>query len=223
MPQARSVATRLWLVPTITAAVLAAGFCWLAVYIRGGQGGPTALDNRIITAVRAWESPGMTSFMKCITGMGNGLPVVVLSIVLLLVLAMLRYRLELLLFIAVVSGSGLLNLLLKQLVQRTRPAGERLVEAAGYSFPSGHAMAAFTLYGITAYLIWKHIPRREGRALMALISVLLIFAIGLSRIYVGVHYPTDVLGAYLASGTWLAVTVGAFRCWQAARQPAKRQ
>ncbi|GFN31953.1 phosphatase PAP2 family protein [Paenibacillus xylaniclasticus] len=214
LPQSTAIAVRLWLIPVLAAAFMAAGFCWLSVYVGGGQGGPTALDRRIIELVRNLESPVMTAWMTSITRLGDGVPTAVIACAVLIVLSRLKYRYELLLFILVVAGSGLLNMTLKRIIQRTRPGGIPLVEATGYSFPSGHSMAAFTLYGITAYLIWKHIPRRDGRALMVLISALIIAAIGTSRIYVGVHYPTDVLGAYLASGVWLTVTIGAFRYWQ---------
>jgi len=199
---------------------MAAGFCLLAVYIRDArsQGGSTGLDRRVIDAVRSLESPEATSLMKAVTRMGDSISVMVIALILLLVLALLRYRIELLLYMTVVGGSGLLNLALKQLVRRSRPAGERLVEATGFSFPSGHSMAAFTLYGIAAYLIWKHIDRREGRLLLAIASALIVLAIGASRVYLGVHYPTDVLGAYLAGGAWLAAAIGSFRCWQAARR-----
>lgn len=68
-------------------------------------------------------------------------------------------------------------------------------------------MAAFSLYGILAYLLWRHISTPVGRGLLIIISITMITAIGVSRIYLGVHYPSDVLGGFLASGSWLTVSI----------------
>ena len=108
---------------------------------------------------------------------------------------------------AVIAGSTLLNTLLKLAFQRARPTIHRIIEASGYSFPSGHSMAAFSLYGGLAFLIWKHIPTAIGRVLMIIVSAAFILTIGMSRIYLGVHYPSDVIGGYFLSGSWLAICI----------------
>lgn len=78
-------------------------------------------------------------------------------------------------------------------------------------------MAAFTLYGILIFLLWKHLPRRSARVLLITIGSAIILLIGGSRIYLGVHYPSDVIGGYLASGTWLAACIGYYQ-YRAKRQ-----
>jgi len=80
----------------------------------------------------------------------------------------------------------------------------------GYSFPSGHAMAALSLYGIISFILWRHIPKESGRIMLICISTLLVIFIGISRIYLGVHYPSDIIGAYLISGSWLFFTIWGF-------------
>ncbi|MWC26671.1 phosphatase PAP2 family protein [Paenibacillus sp. MMS18-CY102] len=191
------------------------GFCGIAIKVWEAGAWIQAFDEHVITFVRKLEGPSMTAAMKGITHVGDSWPVVGIGAIVLVVLTLLRYRMELLFFIVVNGGSAWLNSILKQLFQRARPVGDRLVEAGGYSFPSGHSMAAFTLYGVTGYLLWKHMKHRGSRTLLAVVGTLLVVMIGLSRIYVGVHYPSDVAGAYMASGAWLCAAIGFFRLRQA--------
>ncbi|EFM13001.1 phosphoesterase PA-phosphatase related protein [Paenibacillus curdlanolyticus YK9] len=191
------------------------GFGGIASKVREEGAWIQSFDERVMTFARKLETPLLSTIMKGITHLGDSWPVVGIGIVALIVLALLRYRIELLFFIVVNGGSAWLNTILKQLFQRTRPMAGRLVEAVGYSFPSGHSMAAFTLYGVLAYLLWKHMTLRGSRAILAGAGTLLVLLIGFSRIYVGVHYPSDVAGAYMASGAWLCVAIGLFRLRQA--------
>ncbi|MCC3373121.1 phosphatase PAP2 family protein [Cohnella sp. REN36] len=191
-------------------ALLAAGFGFLALLI--GSHRIRAFDDAVIGWVQGFESPGLTRFMIGVSSMGYGLPVTVISIVSMLFLyVVLRHRRELVVFVFAVAGSGLLNTILKAVFHRERPTIHRLVEEHGYSFPSGHSMGAFSLYGILAYLLWRHLPGVWSRAVLIIVSVSLILAIGISRIYLGVHYPSDVLGGYLASGSWLAAVIGVYQ------------
>ncbi|WML47194.1 phosphatase PAP2 family protein [Neobacillus sp. PS3-34] len=72
-------------------------------------------------------------------------------------------------------------------------------------------MNAFTVYGMITFLLWRHIPWRIGRSILILISIFFILAIGISRIYLGVHYPSDIIGGYFASGFWLAIAIWFFQ------------
>ena len=99
----------------------------------------------------------------------------------------------------------LLNSLLKILVQRPRPdEAIRLVVEHGFSFPSGHSMAAMAFFGLIVWLIWHYEADRTRRLLLCAAFALLIPAIGISRIYLGVHYASDVVGGFCASLIWLA-------------------
>jgi undecaprenyl-diphosphatase len=160
--------------------------------------------------------------MKIFTFIGSGTFVVILSLILLFFLyKVLHHRLELILFIAAIVGSVAINGLLKQIFQRVRPDLHRLIDIGGYSFPSGHAMNAFTVYGIISFLLWRHISSKLGRSLLILLSIVMILAIGISRIYLGVHYPSDIIGGYFASGFWLATLIWFFQFYKEKRYNKK--
>lgn len=99
----------------------------------------------------------------------------------------------------------LLNLLLKTLVQRPRPEGYRLVAESGFSFPSGHSMVAMAFYGLLIWMVWRYEKDAFVRWLGIIGFGLVIVLVGLSRIYLGVHYASDVLAGFCASIAWLGV------------------
>jgi undecaprenyl-diphosphatase len=172
-------------------------------------------DSAIISFVQGFESPGLTTIMKLFSIIGDTPAVIVLSLVVLLFLYfVLKHRTELILFVAAIVGSAILNLILKYFFQRARPDIHRLVEIAGYSFPSGHAMNACTVYTITSFLLWHNISTRTGRTILIIISASMILTIGLSRIYLGVHYPSDIIGGYFASGFWITIAIWFFQKYQ---------
>ena len=98
-----------------------------------------------------------------------------------------------------------INQVLKFIIQRPRPDGFRLATVSGFSFPSGHSMAAMAFFGLLAWLVWKYEADRRLRRLYATGFALVIVMIGVSRIYLGVHYASDVLGGFCLSMAWLAV------------------
>ncbi|MBA4543466.1 phosphatase PAP2 family protein [Thermoactinomyces daqus] len=106
------------------------------------------------------------------------------------------------------SGSELLNLFLKEIFHRSRPTLPHLVEAGGYSFPSGHAMAAASFYGMLGYCIWRS-RQKQGKCSWPLpaFTGMLIFLIGLSRVYLRVHFPSDVIAGFGAGGAWLIICI----------------
>ncbi|UYO07950.1 phosphatase PAP2 family protein [Paenibacillus sp. PSB04] len=168
-------------------------------------------DQSIIDAVQGMENEGLTRIMKGFTFLGSSLVATLLSVIAFLFLwLVLRHRKELLMFLLSVGGSEIWNIIIKNWMQRQRPTTHRLIEISGFSFPSGHSMAAFALYGTLTYLLWRHIPALAGRIAMIVIGVALTLLIGISRIYLGVHYPSDVFGGYLASATWLMLSIYIF-------------
>lgn len=169
-------------------------------------------DAVLIHAIQGLEAPALTIVLKLFTMIGAGRMVAVLSLVVLCFLYfVLHHRRELILFLWVVAGSALLNESLKMIFQRARPTLHRIIEVNGFSFPSGHSMAAFSLYSMIAFLLWQHIPAPAGRIVLIMVSSLMILTIGFSRIYLGVHYPSDVIGGYLASGCWVASAIWFYR------------
>ncbi|GMK37404.1 phosphatase PAP2 family protein [Paenibacillus sp. CCS19] len=197
------------LIRTFTYALMLIGiFAMIAFLINHQQ--ITAFDERITTMVLRLYSPTTTAIMKAFTFAGSTLCVTAIALLVTLMLSMIGYRRELIFFAGVIIGAGILNLVLKSIFHRARPDIHRIVEASGYSFPSGHSMAAITLYGITIYFLWKHARKAWLRVVIIILGAAMIVTIGISRIYLGVHYPSDVAGGYVMGAAWLAASIGTY-------------
>ncbi len=110
--------------------------------------------------------------------------------------------------VPVVAISSLLVMLfLKLIFRRDRPLTPLLDAAKGYSFPSGHAMISFTFYGLLIYLVWQNIKNQWLRIIFSVILGLLIFVVGLSRVYLRVHYASDVLAGFCVGCMWLLLSL----------------
>lgn len=112
-----------------------------------------------------------------------------------------------------IFGAGAIIQTVKLLVQRPRPAAvphgfQPLLHETGYSFPSGHSLIAMTVYGLLGYFALHLATRPWARGLVRVLTALTVFAIGASRVYVGVHYPTDVLAGWTAGVPWLVTCLG---------------
>jgi undecaprenyl-diphosphatase len=119
------------------------------------------------------------------------------------------------------AGAGILNQLLKAIFQRVRPdLFQGPFHLTSYSFPSGHSMGSIACYGMLAFVLIRVLRRPLHRVLVALAAALLVFCVGLSRVYFGVHYPTDVAGGFLAGGFWLAISIALTEAaeWHARRR-----
>ncbi|OLS40930.1 phosphatase PAP2 family protein [Bacillus sp. MRMR6] len=168
-------------------------------------------DIQTIKSIQGLEQPILTTIMKFFSYIGDTIQVIIISIIILVILyKVFHQRVELILFTIVLVGSTTLNVLLKTFFQRERPIFYQMVIEESFSFPSGHSMAALSLYGIISFLLWRHIPKQSGRIVLITVSAIFILVIGISRIYLGVHYPSDIVGAYLISGFWLMFTIWGF-------------
>ncbi|MFD1484039.1 phosphatase PAP2 family protein [Lacticaseibacillus baoqingensis] len=163
-----------------------------------------AFDQPVINAVTAWRPAELTHFLLVITASGNPASVVGLAAVFAFALIYSRRRHQAAFVGINVAGLSAVNHLLKQWLQRPRPfiadpTITPLTAAGGFSFPSGHASGAMLLYGSLILLttLWSWPPKR--RWLTRLLAGLMILLIGYSRIYVQVHYPSDVLAGYLTA------------------------
>ncbi|MNJ32874.1 Undecaprenyl-diphosphatase BcrC [compost metagenome] len=174
-----------------------------------------AFDLNVAAWMQSFENEPLTSVMVFFSTLGSTKFTILIALLTMGILFfVLQHRMELLFLFASLGGAALLNKLLKLSFQRERPFVHRLVEETGFSFPSGHAMAAFALYGALAYLLWRHIRPGWGRILLIVLSSLMVLIICVSRIYLGVHYPSDIVGALLASGLWLNVMIGIFQWYK---------
>lgn len=164
----------------------------------------TVFDSVISKFIAGFNTPETTQFMKLITTLGSTkilIPATFLAIFMLNNRK--KNKWDSIMMLVALGGGLLLNQLLKWVFQRPRPSIARLVEVGGYSFPSGHAMVSIAFYGFLAYLFWSNIRRTNLRYLVTFSMAILIALIGISRIYLGVHYPSDVLAGFAAGGFWL--------------------
>jgi undecaprenyl-diphosphatase len=160
-------------------------------------------DTTIIAFIQSWISPDLTAIMKGITFFGSKQWITISIFVVSLWLWLKKERLYAWFFALMVSlGSGF-NYLLKQIFERKRPDIQPLIHEKGFSFPSGHSMASFLLYGGVAYLLFTLLDHKAARLMGTAAACLFILMIGISRIYLGVHYPSDVIGGYAAAAIWL--------------------
>ena len=166
----------------------------------------TGFDSNIQTWVRGGLPAGLTRFFKTITMLGNTPVQAIIAIVAVIWLYLRQYKAEAIF----VGASGLLASILivslKYIYQRQRPSITHLVHASGYSFPSGHSLGTFMILGAIAIVLAQRLEKKESKIVVYAINGLLIFLVGLSRIYVGVHYLTDVLAGFtLAFGLLNAI------------------
>jgi undecaprenyl-diphosphatase len=146
--------------------------------------------------------------MQAITMLGSaqGLTIVVLAAAVILFLR--RAWVEALTLIAASAGAGLLDAGLKLWFHRDRPSVTwALARESTFSFPSGHAMLSLVVYGMISHLILRLSHSRLLDVVAALVALPLILAIGVSRMYLGVHYPSDILAGYLAGAIWLLAVI----------------
>ena len=147
-----------------------------------------------------------TPIAKFITNLGGAIFLIGLTALLIILIKNKKIGLSILANLVIVTG---LNQLLKRILQRPRPTEFRIVEETGYSFPSGHSMVSMAFYGYLIYLIYKYVKNKYIKwSLICLLSFLVIL-IGTSRIYLGVHYTSDVLGGFLISISYLVIYISA--------------
>ena len=176
-------------------------------------------DTVNIGLVQGLEAPWLTSIMKVFTWIGSGYVVSLIALIGFIVLFfVLRYRHQAFLLISVIAGSVLLNSSLKNYFKRERPEIHRIMDANGFSFPSGHSMMAFALYAIIAYIAWRNVKTTMSRVVLILFTALMIIMIGTSRIYLGVHYPSDIIGGFAASALWVTIAISVYAYFQNKRE-----
>jgi len=164
-------------------------------------------DMKIIRGVQNQIDHSNTRLMKLFTFLGS--PAVISVLVAFSVLCLYRYgkkREAMGMFMANAAGAGF-NEGLKYIFRRRRPDIHRLISAHGYSFPSGHSMGSVMLYGTLSYFICRQTTSLLLKIFTCAVSVFMVSMTGVSRIYLGVHYPSDVFSGYAAGGAWLSASV----------------
>ncbi len=167
------------------------------------------------TSVHDWaireRTPGATLFFTTMSNIGGPAGVASVLAVVCIVLALLRRWRWVIYLIITAAGGGLLDLELKRYFARARPAvAEMLRRANGYSFPSGHAMGSAVAFGALAYLAFRAIKSWPARAAVIAFLYTLVAAVSLSRVYLGVHWISDVLAGVAAGTVWVTTTTVAY-------------
>lgn len=186
------------------------------------RGVTQSFDVAVLRWLGTWRNPTLDRIGIEITSLGNGAVLLLIVLVASVFLWLTRHRWSVYLLLIAYIGGDILNKILKEFFERPRPdVIEHLHATSSASFPSGHAMNSFITYGAVAYLVARLEPKPALRRATWGLAALLIVAIGLSRAYLGVHYPSDVVAGYLAGLAWLtfvAALLSAVRFF-AARRP----
>jgi undecaprenyl-diphosphatase len=194
----------------VIAAIAALIFAWLAVIVLQDTVPP--FDTAVRDAIHAEDSPGLTFLMRSITLLGSGWFLWPAGTVIVYALVRSDRRREAALFAISVLGANLLDQGLKFTFHRTRPEayfGE--VQPSTYSFPSGHAFVSFCFYLTIAEVLTSPEWPRRVRVLVWACAIVITGLIGFSRVYLGVHYPTDVLAGYAGAISWLSLVRASHR------------
>lgn len=165
-----------------------------------------AFDESWLLRLHQFSNPTLDSVMLTITQLGNPSVVVIIAGVSLGILWLRHYRQEAKVFAIACLGGVILNTGLKLAFRKPRPVlWHRLISETSFSFPSGHALGSMVLYGFLAYLLATHYPKFSQ--IIYGLAVGAIAAIGLSRMYLGVHWPTDVIAGYGVGFLWLMLCI----------------
>ena len=188
--------------------LVAVGATWIFVMLAGEvrEGETQAFDEAVLRYVETHQTPTLDKVMLEITFMGTGLIVMTIVLVAGMFLWLTKHKHSALLLIVATTGGILLNGLLKAGFDRPRPGVfEWKQHTVSSSFPSGHAMSAATVYITVAYLAAR-LQRRRISRLMTLATALVVIAlIAASRLYLGVHYPSDVAAGVVIGIAWAAL------------------
>ena len=159
-------------------------------------------DSAVYNFIISFKSNFLTNIFKFITFFGSSIPLISICIISFLFIKNKKIPMYISINLIV---TAIFNLLLKNIIRRNRPVGYRLVEETGFSFPSGHSMASMAFYGLIIYLVFKYVKNKYAKIALCTFLSILIVAIGISRIYLGVHYPSDVLAGFMISLSYLTL------------------
>ena len=201
----------------ITALISILPFLYLALRGLTDPAGITEVDYQFGAFFYDLRTPIRTEVAIAITRiadiLGQTITTVIITSILILVK---KWRMGLWFGITVLLGAGLLNGLMKEVFQRVRPDQiDHLVLQGGHSFPSGHSMGSMIIYGGLLFILIRYINTRTtngviGKIALSVVLGVLILSIGLSRIYLGVHYPSDVIGGFSLGLAWLSLAIATF-------------
>lgn len=168
-------------------------------------------DNLVYKYVSKIINPQITTFARIFTNVGAAYAIIPICVIMFIVLKDKMEAFFITLNIAIVVP---INFILKNIFVRPRPTEFRLANASGYSFPSGHSMASMAFYGFLIYLILKNVKNKAIKWSISIFLSVIIILIGVSRIYLGVHYASDVLGGFLLAVAYLTIFTKYYKEYQ---------
>jgi undecaprenyl-diphosphatase len=175
-------------------------------------------DERVADRVQSFSPPGMEGFMRAVSFLGDGVTSWIIVGLALLFFFVRGRRSEAFGLLLCAAGGPTINRLMKYVIGRPRPTLEHVRvsgEWAHESFPSGHVVFYVCFFGFLFFVAFALLPKGStARRVACALAALPVLLVGLSRVYLGAHWPSDVLGAYLLSGMWLALSLDAYRRWK---------
>ncbi|MCS5350116.1 phosphatase PAP2 family protein [Staphylococcus aureus] len=154
------------------------------------------IDNEVYEFIYASESFITTSIMLGATKVGEVWAMLCISLLLVAYLMLKRHKIEALFFAITMALSGILNPALKNIFDRERPTLLRLIDITGFSFPSGHAMGSTAYFGSGIYIL-NRLGHGNSKGILIGLCAVMILLISISRVYLGVHYPTDIIAGII--------------------------
>jgi undecaprenyl-diphosphatase len=175
------------------------------------EGEVGAMDSAILLAVAKKRTPWLTTTAVDVTALGSITLVVLFTAFTLVVLLVLRDRLGALQLLAASAGAGILTLVTKNIIERIRPEeAQQLIVVSGYSYPSGHSVSTSALYLTIAIIAGHYVQHSGARATIFLAVSAVLIMVGASRVYLGVHYATDVVSGISLGAAWALLLAGFF-------------
>ncbi|MGH9956491.1 MAG: phosphatase PAP2 family protein [Pyrinomonadaceae bacterium] len=179
-------------------------------------GNTRQFDDSALALVNQFASPRLTFFMRGVTYLGSNEFLIFAGAYVVIAFVLVRWKRAMVTFLVTMAGAAVLNSTLKMLFGRERPEPFfGIPRPESYSFPSGHALLSLCFYSVIAAVIAARINRACGRIAVWAAAAVLVLLIGLSRVYLGVHYPSDVLAGYVAGFVWLVVVLSADKVMEA--------
>ena len=175
------------------------------------EGDFRALDSAILLTVAKARTPWLTIAAVDMTALGSITLVVLFSAFTLVVLLVLRDRPGALQLLAASAGAGILTLVTKNIIERIRPEeAQQLIVVSGFSYPSGHSVSTSALYLTIAIIAGRYVQHSGARAAIFMAVSAVLIMVGASRVYLGVHYATDVVSGISLGAAWALVLAGCF-------------
>lgn len=191
----------------IILSICLAVFCasmFLFLMIRYFIAGEFNVDSNLINFSSKIQNNGLTNFFKIFTHFGSMITIAILSLIMAIVCKPIWVKIF---AVANVGCVAAFCWVVKHIIKRPRPEGVALIKETGYSFPSAHTMGSVVFYGFLIFLIWKYFKNKPIKITLTIVMSIFALMIGYTRVYLGVHYFTDVLAAVLAGIAYLAIAI----------------